>query len=566
MAFKSGGAVWAEMQNALRSDDPILHKWFGYIADTARPNRELFAQIGALKARFPEKASEYFPKGSAAHARAASIARGDGAISARAGRSEGSPVPGLGRSGQAEGGAGGRGGSPALSESDAPSKPKRQVVKKDGSTRPASLDDRTEDTKEAYERRIDELFDGAAPNDDGVRVLDEGDLMTILGFSPAEVRLDEHHTTGSGQRSGKYNHDVPKEVFKQLPEMLDNPVAVFDYPSAGGRDKRFIGVDQQGRAWVIGVNAGGKSRSSGLRSAHVAVTAFGVEETLPVRTMARDNQLVYLDQKKALTFNRGLPGLKLPDTSGGNARASGSEGYTHQKLPTSVDEARKLSDRTVLTEKRLARYRQQRAEQRAVSLPDTAEDAPPPRKRKQVFKTAPKAQAAVDAGATVAPEVSAKAAESIGSAKHNYTAEKSLLKELAKAVGVPFIRRVSGLAEKRGAQVGGKYVSTRDIQVNDNLAGNERMSVLLHEFGHHVVVSKIARALGIDPDAVARMGSDELLAAFDQYRPDVAAEYLPKRVGAFCSCPIPGLQRDHEHVQEHPQEHLRRVCCHRRAG
>ena len=398
--------------------------------------------------------------------------------------------------------------------------------RKQGATvRPASLDDRTENTKEAYERRVDELFDGATPSDEGVRVLDEGDLMTILGFSPAEVRLDEHHTTGSGRRSGKYNHDVPKEVFKQLPEMLDNPVAVFDYPSAGGRDKRFIGVDQQGRAWVIGVNAGGKSRSSGLRSAHVAVTAFGVEETLPVRTMTRDNQLVYLDQKKALTFNRGLPGLKLPDTNGGNARASGSEGYTHQKLPTSVDEARRLSDRTVLTEKRLARYHQQRAEQRAASLPDNAEDAPPPRKRKQVFKTAPKAQAAVDAGATVAPEVSAKAAESIGNAKHDYAAEKSLLKELAKVAGVPFIRSVSGLAEKRGAQVGGKYVSTRDIQVNDNLAGNERMSVLLHEFGHHVVVSKIARALGIDPDAVARMGSDELLAAFDQYRPDVAAEY-----------------------------------------
>lgn len=51
---------------------------------------------------------------------------------------------------------------------------------------------------------------------------------------------------------------------------------------------------------MIGVNAGSKPRSSGLQSAHVAVTAFGVKETLPARTMRRDNQLVYLDQKKVL--------------------------------------------------------------------------------------------------------------------------------------------------------------------------------------------------------------------------------------------------------------------------
>lgn len=53
------------------------------------------------------------------------------------------------------------------------------------------------------------------------------------------------------------------------------------------------------------------------------------------------------NQKKALAFNRWLPGLKLPDTNGGNARASSAEGYTRQKLPTSVDEVRTLSERTI---------------------------------------------------------------------------------------------------------------------------------------------------------------------------------------------------------------------------
>lgn len=355
------------------------------------------------------------------------------------------------RSGQAGSGAGGRGRSPAVG--------KKQVVKKDGTVKPASLDDRTESTKESYEARVDELFAGAAPNDEGVRILDEGDLMTILGFSPAEVRLDEHHTVGSGRRSGKFNHGVPKEVFKQLPEMLDDPVAVFDYPAPGGRDKRFIGIDKQGRAWVIGINAGSKSRSSGLQSAHVAVTAFGVEEKLPVRTMTRDNQLVYLDQKKALVFNRGLPGLKLPDTSGRNTGASSAEGYTLQKLPTSVDEARRLSDRTVLTEKRLARYRAERAAQRAAGgLNDeiAPDQNPAPRKRKRVVKAVPKAEAAVNATENVPPDVSERAAASIDRSAHDYSAEKRLLNTLAKLIKVPLIERVGGLAEKRGPQVGAR--------------------------------------------------------------------------------------------------------------
>lgn len=245
--------------------------------------------------------------------------------------------------------------------------------------------------------------------------------------------------------------------------------------------------------------------------------------------MTRDNQLVYLDQKKALVFNRGLPGLKLPDTNGRNTRASSAEGYTFQKLPTSVDEARRLSDRTVLTEKRLARYRAERAAQRAAAAGLNDEIAPDqnpaPRKRKRVVKAVPKAEAAVNATENLPPDVSERAAASIDGSARDYSAEKRLLNALAKLIKVPLIKRVGGLAEKRGPQVGGKYVSTREVQVNDNLHGSERMSVLLHEFGHHVVVSKVAKALGLDPDVVTRMGSDELLSAFDKVRPDVAAEY-----------------------------------------
>ena len=62
--FQKGGAVYAEYIAALKSKDPVIRTWFNYIQDVKHQGREIFAQIGALKERFPEKANAYFPIGS----------------------------------------------------------------------------------------------------------------------------------------------------------------------------------------------------------------------------------------------------------------------------------------------------------------------------------------------------------------------------------------------------------------------------------------------------------------------------------------------------------------------
>lgn len=66
-AFAPGGLVHNEVLAAIDAD-PILAEWFGYTVDPeykGRPHREIFAQLGALKVRFPEKLDAHFPNGKA---------------------------------------------------------------------------------------------------------------------------------------------------------------------------------------------------------------------------------------------------------------------------------------------------------------------------------------------------------------------------------------------------------------------------------------------------------------------------------------------------------------------
>ncbi|HET6725501.1 MAG TPA: LPD38 domain-containing protein, partial [Gammaproteobacteria bacterium] len=165
-------------------------------------------------------------------------------------------------------------------------------------------------TREQYEQRIDELFDGAKPNAEGVRALDEGDVLTLTGYGDMPVVINEGHAIGAG----KYNHPLPKWAWQKMPEWIDNPAAVFERTKDG--HLTMIGPELvDGHAVIIGLepNAPPPHRSGG-EARHLVLTAFEKDRgTLPLGRMVEDGDMkpLYIDQKKGPQFYAGS-GVSFP--------------------------------------------------------------------------------------------------------------------------------------------------------------------------------------------------------------------------------------------------------------
>ncbi len=97
---------------------------------------------------------------------------------------------------------------------------------------------RSEQTKSAFENRIDALFGGAKANLKGVRVLDKSDLLDMLGYGGMPVELNESKVV-----LNRKNHpEMTAQQWKKVPKWLDNPVAVLKSKT---HDKRLVFVPDE---------------------------------------------------------------------------------------------------------------------------------------------------------------------------------------------------------------------------------------------------------------------------------------------------------------------------------
>ncbi|ULR90901.1 LPD38 domain-containing protein [Comamonas sp. B21-038] len=95
----------------------------------------------------------------------------------------------------------------------------------------APMFSRSASTQQAYEARIDALFSGQAQKDSrtGVRVLDRSDMLAFLGMGDGPVSLAESKVNAAK------HPNMTAEVWKKIPQWLDNPAAVFDSATVQGR-------------------------------------------------------------------------------------------------------------------------------------------------------------------------------------------------------------------------------------------------------------------------------------------------------------------------------------------
>lgn len=188
---------------------------------------------------------------------------------------------------------------------------------------------RSEQTKSAFENRIDALFGGAKANLKGVRVLDKSDLLDMLGYGAMPVELNESKVV-----LNRKNHpEMTAQQWKKVPEWLDNPVAVLKSKT---HDKRLVFVPDElidGAPVYLVV----EPNSRGL-DIHVLVNGYAKDGNpqQTFRDIWRDlanGNTEFVDSKKAREL-LGRSGLQLP------------------RLP-SLNTSRKK----ILTEKNLQGYR-----------------------------------------------------------------------------------------------------------------------------------------------------------------------------------------------------------------
>ena len=167
---------------------------------------------------------------------------------------------------------------------------------------------RSASTQQQYEQRIDDLFAGKHFRDQ-VRVLDRSDLLDMLGYGGMPVVLVNSKVNAPDRKNGgkdPKHQNMTAEIWKKMPEWLDNPAMVFKSDTYPNR-LVFIAPESVGSNPIkIIVEPNGESLK-----AHVLLNAYDMHETAqhqdgrhkgnPFNTFTnwRDRDLLlYIDKEK----------------------------------------------------------------------------------------------------------------------------------------------------------------------------------------------------------------------------------------------------------------------------
>lgn len=208
-----------------------------------------------------------------------------------------------------------------------PSKGNPAFIREASDTDNKAMLSRSNITKQAYEKRIDDLFDGDKANNEGVVVLDRSDVLEMLGFGDMPLRMNEKHAF----EDGRFNHPLTKEQWKKIPEWIESPQAVFER----GKDGNLTLIAPEtfnGNPLIIAIKpdaeaTGGRNQSK----RHLMLTAYIKDKgNLPLQAMMNEGEARYIDIKNSRKFNAGSR-VQFP-SSGNELRGYGYKIHTGADL------------------------------------------------------------------------------------------------------------------------------------------------------------------------------------------------------------------------------------------
>ena len=170
---------------------------------------------------------------------------------------------------------------------------------------------RKQATQAAYDKRIDALFAGGKAQRVGQRVLDRSDVLGLLGHADKPVLLQE-----SKVLQGQLNHPrMTAQVWKRVPEWLENPAAVFESDTEAGRLVAIAPETLGGAPVSIIVEPQPAASGSTRMDAQLLVNAYDRPGQTPFMRWIGDGLLRYVDKKKFPAVFAQSVGRRLPDTA-----------------------------------------------------------------------------------------------------------------------------------------------------------------------------------------------------------------------------------------------------------
>ncbi|MDO5504807.1 MAG: JAB domain-containing protein [Pseudoxanthomonas suwonensis] len=172
------------------------------------------------------------------------------------------------------------------------------------------LESVTPATRQAYEARIDALFDGDTSGRQGVRVLDRADVIDLLGYGDKPLHLVES-AVGKQRKDGSTAHPAMTAAqWKKVPDWIENPAAVFVSDTVDGRLTMIAPETIGDKPVMIVLEPNGQI---GGLDAHVLVNAYEKDSPnrIPSARWVKEQKLLYLDQKTSPAV-AARSGLQLP--------------------------------------------------------------------------------------------------------------------------------------------------------------------------------------------------------------------------------------------------------------
>ena len=175
---------------------------------------------------------------------------------------------------------------------------------------------RSADTQAKYEARIDELFNGKPAGRVGVTVLDKSDVLDMLGYGGKPVVLQESKVI----RGMDAHQAMTADVWKKIPDWIENPVAVFKSDTVDGR-LVFVAPEMvAGSPALIIIEP--NADISGELNAHLMVNAYSKDNgRSPFGRWVRDGMLKYVNKQKFPVFASRV-GLQLSEKDLQNKQGS----------------------------------------------------------------------------------------------------------------------------------------------------------------------------------------------------------------------------------------------------
>lgn len=105
----------------------------------------------------------------------------------------------------------------------------------------------------------------------------------------------------------------------------------------------------------------------------------------------------------------------------------------------------------------------------------------------------------------------------------DFTKETRLANDTLAALGIKDTVRV---AEHDKATSGSYVTGSRVIELGNNLRGAERVQVLAHELGHHIIRSELAKAMGVPLKDIENFSIHDVFNKMEQHQPELHAAVL----------------------------------------